>query len=56
MLPRMVRCSMNGCASVFSAVRYVRSKRCGKLKSTWIVEDCQVRPMASLSLMSIFGP
>jgi hypothetical protein len=35
---------------------YSRSKRCGIWKSTWIVDICQVRPMASLACTLIFGP
>ncbi|CAM5569012.1 hypothetical protein SVIOM342S_03998 [Streptomyces violaceorubidus] len=32
-----------------SAAVYSRSKRSGRLKSSWMVDICQVRPMASFS-------
>ena len=39
-----------------SAPMYSSPKRSGRLKSTWIVDSCQVRPIASRTSMSIFGP
>ena len=36
--------------------RYVRSNFSGKLKSTWIVDNCQALPIASWNLISILGP
>ena len=39
-----------------SGATYSSSKRSGRLKSHWMVLSCQLRPMASLTLMSIFGP
>jgi hypothetical protein len=32
------------------------SKRWGSWKSTWMVDICQVRPMASRACTEIFGP
>ena len=39
-----------------SAAVYSSSNRSGRLKSSWIVEICQVRPIASLACTEIFGP
>ena len=39
-----------------SAAWYSRSNRSGWLKSTWMVDICQVRPIASLACTEIFGP
>ena len=54
--PKIARWSMIGRSLVPSAEVYSSSNRSGRLKSAWMVEHCQVRPMASLILMSIFGP
>ncbi|CPA26988.1 Uncharacterised protein [Mycobacterium tuberculosis] len=35
---------------------YSRPKRSGKLKSSWMVDICQVRPSASLTCTEILGP
>ena len=39
-----------------SAPTYSRPKRSGMLKSTWMVDSCQLRPMASRTFTSILGP
>ena len=39
-----------------SAAWYSSSKRCGSWKSTWIVDICHVRPIASLAWTEILGP
>mmetsp|Transcript_16868 Transcript_16868/g.41830 ORF Transcript_16868/g.41830 Transcript_16868/m.41830 type:complete len:206 (+) Transcript_16868:235-852(+) len=54
--PKMARCSMMGCSFSPLLATYLRSKRSGRLKSHWTVEHCHWRPMASVILMSIFGP
>ena len=35
---------------------YSSSKRCGSWKSTWMVDSCQVRPMASRPWTETLGP
>mmetsp|Transcript_26606 Transcript_26606/g.106582 ORF Transcript_26606/g.106582 Transcript_26606/m.106582 type:complete len:205 (+) Transcript_26606:2012-2626(+) len=55
--PKMARCTMMGrCDLSPSGETYVRSKRSGKLKSHCTVEHCHLRPRASRTTMSIFGP
>ena len=54
--PRMARCSITGVCLRPSWPVYSRPKRSGMEKSTWIVPHCQVRPMASVTWNSIFGP
>jgi hypothetical protein len=39
-----------------SAAWYSSSKRSGRLKSSWMVDICQVRPIASFAWTEIFGP
>ena len=39
-----------------SFAMYSSWKRSGRLKSSWMVETCQVRPMASQACTEIFGP
>ena len=47
---------ITGCCRVPSAAWYSSSNRSGWLKSTWIVDICQVRPIASRACTEIFGP
>jgi hypothetical protein len=47
---------MTGCWWEPSAAVYCSPKRSGWLKSYWMVDICQVRPMASLAWIEIFGP
>ena len=35
---------------------YSRSKRSGRLKSSWMVDICHVRPIASRACTEILGP
>ena len=39
-----------------SAPTYSIPKRCGVWKSSWMVDICHVRPMASRACTEIFGP
>ena len=52
----VVRAASGTLRRVPSSATYSRPKRCGRLKSNCTVESCHRRPMASTSLMSIFGP
>ncbi|GAA3422373.1 hypothetical protein GCM10018952_73160 [Streptosporangium vulgare] len=47
---------MTGCCREPSVDWYPSSKRCGRLKSSWIVDICQVLPIASRAWTEIFGP
>ena len=53
--PKSARWIMYGWWRPLSAPTYSMSKRCGIWKSTWIVETCQRRPMASRTCTSILG-
>ena len=52
----MARWIIAGRCGLLSAPVYSSSKRSGRLKSSWIVGPCHIRPIASRNLMSIFGP
>ena len=54
--PNSARWIMIGCCREPSAAWYSRPNRFGTLKSTWMVDSCQVRPIASLACTEIFGP
>ena len=54
--PNSARWIMIGWWRSLSAPTYCRSKSCGSWKSTWIVETCHVRPIASRACTEIFGP
>ena len=54
--PNSARWIITGRWRVPSAAWYSSSKRWGRLKSTWIVDICQVRPIASRACTEIFGP
>ena len=54
--PNSARWIMIGRCRSLSAPTYSRSKRCGSWKSTWIVDICHVRPIASRACTEIFGP
>ena len=56
MEPNLAEWIITGCCRVPSAAWYSRSKPLGWLKSYWIVDICQVRPMASRACTEIFGP
>ena len=56
MEPNSARWIITGRCREPSAAWYSRSNRSGRLKSTWIVDICQVRPMASFAWTEIFGP
>ena len=47
---------MIGCCRVPSEPWNSMANRCGIWKSTWIVDICQVRPIASFACTEIFGP
>ena len=55
-LPSLAEWIMMGRWWVPSAAVYSRSKRSGWLKSYWMVDICQVRPMASLTWTETLGP
>ena len=54
--PNLAEWIMTGCWRVPSAAWYSSPKPAGWLKSYWIVESCQVRPMASLACTETLGP
>ncbi|CFR88798.1 Uncharacterised protein [Mycobacterium tuberculosis] len=54
--PNSARWIITGRWRVPSAAVYSRPKRSGKLKSSWMVDICQVRPSASLTCTEILGP
>ena len=54
--PNSARWIMTGRWRVPSAAVYSSPNRSGSLRSTWIVDICQVRPMASRACTEIFGP
>ena len=54
--PKMARWTIIGCSLSPDAATYSNPNRSGRLKSHCTVEHCHNRPMASLILMSIFGP
>ena len=55
--PNLAEWIITGCWRVPSAATYSRLKpTAGWLKSYWIVDICQVRPIASLACTEIFGP
>ena len=56
MAPNRARWIITGTCREPSAAVYSRPKRCGSWKSSWMVDSCQVRPMASLAWTEIFGP
>ncbi len=56
MEPNSARWIMTGCWCEPSAAVYSSPNRLGWLKSTWMVDICQDRPMASLACTEIFGP
>ena len=47
---------MTGRRRLPSGAVYSRPNRSGWLKSYWMVDICQVRPIASLAWTEIFGP
>ena len=55
-VPTMARCSTTGRWRAPSSPTYSASRRSLRLKSTCIVPTCHCRPIASLSVYSIFGP
>ncbi len=54
--PNLAEWIITGWRRVPSAAWYCRSKPAGWLKSYWMVESCQVRPIASRAWTEIFGP
>ena len=54
--PNNARWIITGRCREPSAAVYSRPKRSGSKKSSWIVDICQVRPMASRAWTEIFGP
>ena len=54
--PNLAEWIITGCCRVPSAAWYSSSKPRGWLKSYWIVDICQVRPIASRAWTEIFGP
>ena len=54
--PNFAEWIMTGWCRSPSAPWYSRPKPLGWLKSYWMVDICQVRPMASLACTEIFGP
>ena len=56
MEPNLAEWIITGCWRVPSAALNSRPKRAGWLKSYWMVDICQLRPMASRICTEIFGP
>jgi hypothetical protein len=56
MAPNKARWIMTGRCREPSAAVYSSSNRSGMLKSSWMVDSCQVRPIASLAWTEILGP
>jgi hypothetical protein len=54
--PNSARWIMIGRWRVLSAPVYSRPKSRGSWKSTWMVDSCHVRPMASRACTEILGP
>ena len=54
--PNFAEWIITGCWRVPSAALNSRPNRAGWLKSYWMVDICQVRPMASRAWTEIFGP
>ena len=56
--PNLAEWIITGCWRVPSAATYSRLKRSvdGWLKSYWMVDICQVRPIASRACTEILGP
>ena len=56
MEPTAARWSITGMCFWLSLPTYSAPRRCGKLKSTWMVPHCQSRPRLSLSVNSRLTP
>ena len=54
--PNFAEWIITGCWREPSAATYSSSKPRGWLKSYWMVDICQVRPIASRACTEIFGP
>jgi len=54
--PNRARWIMTGCWREPSDAVYSSLNRFGWLKSSWMVDICHVRPIASLACTEIFGP
>jgi len=54
--PNSARWIITGRCRDPSAAWYSSSNRSGSMKSSWMVDICQVRPIASRACTEIFGP
>ena len=53
--PNRARWIITGRCRVPSGAVISRSNRSGSIRSTWMVDSCQVRPIASRACTEIFG-